>query len=187
MSDDPDFQTTDESPDDNVYSPNRKRTESDSNRLLPAMIVVLLALIFAGGIYYFVTRHSKESNSAVDPKITALEGKIASLEKKIADLEGKAGTGSPDPSLQHRVEALSQKVESLEKRMESGAESKTKPSPPKSKVEGQKRYHTVQKGETLSKISRKYGVPVDELRKLNDLSKGEPVRTGQKLLISTEH
>jgi len=63
---------------------------------------------------------------------------------------------------------------------------KAKPSPPKPPATAQKRYHTVQKGETLFKISKKYGITVEELRKLNDLSRGEPVRTGQKLLVSGE-
>jgi membrane-bound lytic murein transglycosylase D len=80
------------------------------------------------------------------------------------------------------VEALSQKVEVLEKKAQLTTESNAKPASPKATP---KRYHTVHKGETLSEISKKYGITVEELRKLNGLSRSQPVRTGQKLLVST--
>jgi membrane-bound lytic murein transglycosylase D len=79
------------------------------------------------------------------------------------------------------VEALSQKVEMLEKKAQSTTESKAKPASPKGTP---KRYHTVHKGETLSEISKKYGISVEELRKLNGLSRSQPLQTGQKLLVS---
>ena len=174
MKDDPELQTNDDSPDDPIYSPKRRETESDSNRLLPAIIVVLLVLIFAGGIYYFITKRPAEGDATLQSKITGLE-------KQMADLQGKSMTGGPDPSLVNRVEALTQKVEELEKRAQLTTESKAKPTPPKAT---QKRYHTVHKGETLSKIGKKYGITVEELCKLNGLSRSQPVRTGQKLLVS---
>ena len=162
--------------------PKRRKTESDGNKLLPTMIVVLLVLIFAGGIYYFITKWSAEGDATLQSKIASLEEKITGLEKQMASLQGKSVIGVPDPSLVHRVEALSQKVEELEKRARLTTESKAKPAPPKAI---QKRYHTVQKGETLSRISKRYGITVEELRKLNNLSKDKSIQTGQKLLISS--
>ena len=45
--------------------------------------------------------------------------------------------------------------------------------------------HQVQAGETLFNIGRRYGLTVDELRRLNKLgSKEETIHIGQKLLIS---
>ncbi len=183
MKEDPELQT-DDSPDDRTYSPKPRRFGSDNNRLLPAILIVLLVLIFAGGIIYFFTRQSTQGDATLQSKVASLEEKITALEKQIADLQGKSAAGTPDPSLLQRVDALSRKVEALEKRSEPATELKTKPSPPKPQVKDQKRYHTVQKGETLYKISKKYGIPVKELRKLNDLSESRSLRTGQKLLIS---
>jgi LysM repeat protein len=155
--------------------------KSDSKRLLLVMLVIVLVLIFAVGINYFITKRPAEGEAMLQSKITSLEEKITGLEKQVADLQGKSVTGSPDPSLVHRVEALSQKVEALEKKAQLTTESKAKPTPPKSTS---KRYHTVHKGETLSKISKKYGITVEELCKLNGLSRSQPIRTGQKLLVS---
>jgi LysM repeat protein len=155
-------------------------SESGSKRLLLVMIVMVLVLIFVAGIYYFIKRPA-EGDATLQSKIASLEEKITGLEKQIADLQGKLVTGGPDPSLVHRVEALSQKVEGLEKKAQLTTESKAKPASPKATP---KRYHTVHKGETLSGISKKYGITVEELRKLNGLSRSQPVRTGQKLLVS---
>ncbi len=154
-------------------------SESDSKRLLLVMSVIVLVLIFAAGIYYFIKR-STEGGATLQSKIASLEEKITGLEKQIADLQGKSVTGGPDPSLVHRVEALSQKVEELEKKAQLTTESKAKSAPPKAIP---KRYHTVHKGETLSEISKKYGITVEELRKLNGLSRSQHVRTGQKLFV----
>jgi len=155
--------------------------KSDSKRLLLVMLIIVLVFIFAVGINYFITKRPAEGEAMLQSKITSLEEKITGLEKQVADLQGKSVTGSPDPSLVHRVEALSQKVEVLERKAQLTTESKAKPASPKATP---KRYHTVHKGETLSEISKKYGITVEELRKLNGLSRSQPVRTGQKLLVS---
>jgi LysM repeat protein len=44
-------------------------------------------------------------------------------------------------------------------------------------------YHVVQKGENLYRISLKYGLTVDELRKLNNLPPDTSIQPSQKLLV----
>jgi len=89
-------------------------------------------------------------------------------------------------TLLQRLDALTQKVEAMEKQKQPIAGSKAKPSALSKPVSSsEKRYHKVQKGETLSQISKKYKISVEELRKLNNLSPNKPVRIGQKLLVST--
>jgi LysM repeat protein len=184
MEEDTEIQMDDASQNDRTYSPKRRRIDSDRDRLLPAIIIILLVVIFAGGIIYFFDRRSAQSDATLQSKIASLEEKITGIEKQVVDLQGKSVAGPPDPSLLHRMDALSRKVEALEKRSEPATELKTKPSPPKLPVKVQKQYHTVQKGETLYKIGKQYGIAVKELRKLNDLAESQSVRTGQKLLIS---
>jgi membrane-bound lytic murein transglycosylase D len=43
--------------------------------------------------------------------------------------------------------------------------------------------HTVQQGETLFRISQRYGVPVDDLKKWNNLP-DNTIKIGQKLLVT---
>jgi LysM repeat protein len=54
-----------------------------------------------------------------------------------------------------------------------------KPSP-----ETKSRYHVVKSDDTLYRISRQYGLSVDELCRLNNMSKTDIIRPGQKLLVS---
>jgi membrane-bound lytic murein transglycosylase D len=47
-----------------------------------------------------------------------------------------------------------------------------------------KRYHTVQKGDTLWIISQRYGLEISQLKKRNKI-RGNAIKPGQKLIIST--
>lgn len=44
-------------------------------------------------------------------------------------------------------------------------------------------YHTVKKGDTLASISRKYSIPLKDLKELNDLRKSARLKSGQQLLV----
>lgn len=48
-------------------------------------------------------------------------------------------------------------------------------------VEGD--YHVIRRGENLSSISKQYGVPVDELLKMNNITKKTVLRSGQKIRV----
>ena len=186
--------TDDVSPQDRSYSKGRG-IPTDGNKRLPVLLGVALILIFAGSMFYFITKRPKATDTKSDTrgeessasKIAALEQKVTGLEAQITEFQGKSNKGATDPFLLHQVEVLAKKVEALEKRgQQPGVESKTRPAPPKPAVTSQKKYHTVQRGETLLKIGKKYGIAVEELRKLNNLSKGQSIKIGQKLLVSVE-
>jgi LysM repeat protein len=56
---------------------------------------------------------------------------------------------------------------------------------PKKETATNNKFHTVEKGETLYAISRKYNVPVEELIVLNNLS-STAINTGQRIIVSGE-
>jgi LysM repeat protein len=186
MKEDPELQMDDGWSEGRAYSPKRRGSGSDSSRYLRVLLIVFLVLIFVGGILYFLgKRPTGGDTTLLQSKVIALEQRIGGLEKQIRELQGKITTPAPDLALLQRVDALTQKVEALEKQKQPAAEPKVKPSTPsKPAASAEKKYHTVQKGETLYAISKKYGISVEELRKLNNLSKDPSLRTGQKLLVS---
>ncbi|NIR17928.1 MAG: LysM peptidoglycan-binding domain-containing protein [Desulfobacterales bacterium] len=47
-------------------------------------------------------------------------------------------------------------------------------------------YHRVQQGETLYGIAKKYGISLAELCRLNQISTGQAIKPGQKLLVSKQ-
>jgi LysM repeat protein len=189
MKNNPELHIDESSSDDKPYTLKRRRIESGSSKSLRILVVILLVLIIGGGILYFLGKRPTGSDATIlQSKMSALEQRIAGLEKQIAELHGKISTSSPDPALFQRLDALTQKVEALERQKQPTAESKAKsPTPSKPTASAEKKYHTVQKGETLYVISKKYGISVEELRKLNNLSKDPSLRTGQKLLVSPGH
>ena len=66
------------------------------------------------------------------------------------------------------------------------AVSKKKPSEPKSskaKQQGKKTYHTVRKGDNLSKIAKRYGTTVSNICRLNGIKSNKTLRVGQKLRV----
>lgn len=48
------------------------------------------------------------------------------------------------------------------------------------------KYHTVQKGETLSHIGEKYNMSIHDLAKLNNINPSQFIHPGQKLLVSKD-
>jgi LysM repeat protein len=186
MNDDPELKMDDNWSDDTTYSSRRRRFDPGNRKPFRIVVMILFIFIFVVGVIYFISRlGSDKEASPLQSKVTALEQKVFALERQLAELQGKISTPGTDPAVIQQLEVLNQKVEALEKQKQPTTETKVKPSAPsKAAVSSEKQYHTVQKGETLYRISKKYKISVEELRKLNNLSADQPIRTGQKLLVS---
>jgi len=189
MKDDPELEVDDAWTDDSTYSRKRKSIGSGNRKPLRILLGIFLVLMIAIGILFFISRIRIGGEASIlQSRVSTLEQKITSLEKQLADLEGKISTLGPDPALLERVETLARKIEALEREKQPTVEQKARPSaPPKVSGSIEKQFHTVQKGETLYRIGIKYGISVEELQKLNDLSADQPLLAGQKLLVSPRH
>ena len=94
--------------------------------------------------------------------------------------------GSPEAGIvriEKRLEALETKIALLEKSMISDPYEKK--ITPTSKPGN--RYHTVRPGDNLSAIASKYGITVDRLCELNQLTIDQPIKPDQKLLVSSRN
>ncbi len=110
-----------------------------------------------------------------------LDTALAQIRRQVATLES---------GVQIKVDTLSRQMERLEKQV-----TETKPptltvSPeiqekkaPAQSSETNAVFHTVQKGETLWRISQKYGITVDRLRQLNRLAQDADIYPGTKLRV----
>jgi len=188
MKDDPELQINESWSHDSSYSPKRRGIGSGISKFLRILLAIVFVLIFVFGMLYFLSKlRTGGDASLLQSRMTAQEQTVARLEKQLLELQGKVNSLGPDPALLQRVDVIAQKVEALEKQIQSRAELKAKPSAPsKPAVSAERQYHTVRKGDTLYRISKKYGITVEELRKLNNLSADQPLRAGQKLLVSPE-
>jgi len=158
-------------------------------------ILVLIAVIsfFFGGSDDI----TKEELASVFTRLSQLEektgnlegavGKIAQLEKEDKELE-KAGAKSAKSIkyLRSQIDKLNKKIAGLEK----GIPSKTSSSKPTGTVKSQQaspaggRYHEVRSGDSLYRIAQKYGISVDELCRINNITKKRVIQPGQRLKVT---
>jgi len=159
------------------------------------LILIVLIALFSGGDNKLSTGDLSSIQvrlDQLDKRLTHLEGmeaRIASLERQEKGWEQSvAEVDRSGKSLTQRLDNLAQKVDQLEKRMASAPAKTETPYPIQKRPFplDKGRYHEVRSGETLYRISRQYGISVDELCRLNNLSSEQAIHPGQKLLVAPE-
>lgn len=145
------------------------------------VVILIIVIIFVSG--------DKSGNQPVSPiqtRIKGLEetvgkfqGQQEALEKSIAKLEGSLN------SLRGDLRKVSRQVEQLNKRT-TGVTKQAKKTvlvPKKAASQTRRHSHVVQKGESLYKIAKKYGISLRDLYRLNSLTSKSVIYPGQKLLV----
>jgi anti-sigma B factor antagonist len=151
-------------------------------------------LLIAGGVFLFlillIVYMTRESSSDLQP----LQKKVAFVEKRVAQLEAQnkelsnisGNIESLRKDFTERSQLLEKELAKVRQEMESALQKAIPPSPSQAKPAAkQAQYHTVVRGETLFGISKKYRVPVEELRRLNNLKPNQPITVGQKLIVGS--
>ncbi len=153
------------------------KSDKSLRYIIGLLVLTILLAVFFGFQLYSLSQQLNE----MALNLTDLERRMGGLEKQQADLQGKTANSV----IVNEVETLTSKVSELEKRMTpSQADQKAATQSSKQSKAVKKRYHEVKKGETLYRISKQYGITVDELRRLNKLPPNQPIEIGQKLLVS---
>lgn len=128
------------------------------------------ATVDTGNLKQFRERISR-LEAAFDLKFNTLMERMDSIEKKITALNLKNTAVSTRKT-------KSTKVQSTTKKVSASTTKKTTDTSKKAPM-----FHTVQKGDTLYGISRKYNVSVATLQKLNKLTAKSKIYPGMELLI----
>jgi len=143
------------------------------------ILILLLVLFFRGG------------DKALTEEVNALKTRVEQMEKRASAADAAA---KRIDALEGQIKGLQQSVSrseaaqrSLAERVEKMAKPVEKPSVPQApqkKPSAQTKVHEVQPGETLFSIAKKYNVSADQILKLNNMTKKDPLRPGQKLVIA---
>ncbi len=158
-------------------------------------ILILIAIInflFGGGsevskneleaVYTRLNRLDQETE-----KLKDLEGKLTQLEKENKKLEKSASKRKRSIGfLQSQIKKLNKKIDRLQTNLPSKSLG-TKPAnakKEKQKPPTQGQVHEVRTGDSLYSIARKYGTSIDELCRLNSITKKHVLQPGQKLKVS---
>ncbi len=178
-----------------VTGTRSRRSMSLTSYLIFAGIIVFILVV---GFALFFQFH-KRSTADLDPiknRLKMLEQSLPQLAGLVMELQRSV------PNLNATGESLTQRMDELTQRMDelshTVAQLQTATVPEKAKgetpvrvqkesvVKTEKAYHQVQPGETLYRIAKKYGISLAELCRLNQISTGQAIKPGQKLLVSKE-
>ncbi len=176
-----------------------------SRGLMVALVVVVLALLVF--LFWSIPKPRRASQDPaimeIKTQLQQMEQRLSTIEETLADLQNLKNQVSASEELAGRVDRfeasfsmrladMDRKVADLEKKLSAAAvKKKAAPKAGKAAAKPRKksaakpkiRYHTVSSGETLYRISRKYGLSVDTLKKINGL-KSNAIRKGQKLRVT---
>lgn len=184
--------------DENLERP-RKPLDSKPQRRIMALwggvillLIVLVALLFGGGEEVATdTQNSFHARAdKIEERLSALDGieaRIAKLEdREQALMQSIAKAESSGKALAARFDKLNQEIDSLKRRSASASEKAGTPpaAEPKSVSGSEGRYHVVRAGDSLYRIAQEYGISVDDLRRLNDISPKQAIYPGQKILVA---
>jgi hypothetical protein len=159
------------------------------------VLIILILLLFLGG-----DGGSKEDLSFIEARLGRLEDRIKNTgvqEDRIRQIEEQQKMFRQsllvmDRSLRTLKEdfnRLTVTYENLQQKKSAPEPSKLESSQPVQKEappQPKPAYHVVSRGETLYRISKKYGISVDELRRINNMDPSSIIHPGQELLVSPE-
>jgi LysM repeat protein len=172
------------------------------------LIAVIVVLMFLSGS---PKSSDKEQVKSHETRLKSVEEKLAKLEWLDTGLARLDRKEKDIASLSERMlqleSTLNRKIDQLSKEMakpqaakqpepapvkpETGPSKPDSPtpkavaSPAKPEKDTKGHLHTVQKGETLYGISRKYGISFDQLLKLNKINPKDPIKPGQQLVVGS--
>ena len=157
------------------------------------LILIVLCIVLIARTY----------SLAEKTQMLALESRLEQLENRLGSMESEGGlssTGGPGNQLMLLTERLDQLEANMTARLENmanqiqstvqpstaaaTAETKTPTAPITDQKATKAKIHTVQKGETLYRISRQYNLSVEQLRQYNKLDPKASIYPGQKLNVS---
>ena len=161
----------------------------------PSLLLLLLMIMMVAAC---VDNSSTEELNAMRANLSELGGrlarmegngrKIARLESEIKDLQASmSNLNRNGNSLEEQLKKLDTQLEELKKSIST---SKKKTEVKKTSVRRETPpgagFYVVQQGDTLYRIANKHTLSVDELLEMNQMSKGQYIFPGQKLVVPKE-
>lgn len=183
--------------DKKIKKPTASRNENwltdNKTRIMHIVAATVLPLLLLSALYFIITLNQLSDRltelsyhvGAMEVRTVTLENKQTELHGKLTQLDGKVTSLSDSPALKD-VETLAPRVNLLEKQLES-MQVRKKVTPVRAKSIGtdkKKQYYEVKEGDNLFRISKTYGLSVEELASMNNLHEEELILVGQRLVVS---
>ncbi len=167
----------------------QKGKKSQKQLLVFAAIAVLILIIASTLLFKAHDRAVKVDINTVNLKLTTLEMAVSRLEGEVKELrQFVSEQGKPERPPTPQLDELSRRLDRLENKITAVAPGPqvSTPAPDKTSPQTKAEYHEVRRGETLFGISKQYGLSVEQLCLLNQITPETPIQPGQKLLVSPQ-
>jgi len=168
----------------NVFSHSNRST---SFFIFLAYAPVLLAFLAVGILLWHFQSTTESDLESIRSSLYSMAVATSKMETKIGELQRLIVESSVSKTLlENHLDKLSAQITTLRSDLSSS------PMGPASGSLGKKTstldqpslYHEVEAGDTLNKIARKYGIPVQQLIVTNDLTDKDHIYPGQRVLIT---
>ena len=178
---------------------------SDAINRKPSMLPSIISAVgFLVLIIFGIAILSRTQDLAEYEQLMVLESRLEKMERKLAGVEHAAPTTNDAFNPQQQFEQLAARLDRLEADINTkmdqiikGLESHKKPpiqppapaakAPQPEKIEekaAKAQTHKVRAGETLYRISQRYGITVDQLRTINNLGPNTKIYPGQEIRLT---
>jgi LysM repeat protein len=163
---------------------------------VPYIAAGVVALVVILGFSMYGT---SSQNDALSEEVALLNKRLEDIEFRIGNLEQVSSGNESLGTLKNNTDMLAQQFQALETKLgrnlnqindklaaleKNQKETPQKTAtPPKSAKKASPKIHVVKAGETLYQISRKYGLSVEQLKKLNGMGNDVTIRPGQELVV----
>jgi len=168
---------------------------------LPAIITAVGFLVL---IIFAIAILSRTQDLAENDQLKALESRLEKLENRLANTGDTVQQSSAVSNSEKQFALLTERLDRLESDVNSkmdqilttlknrGQTPAQQPAPKAKKPQPQKKeakaaqakIHKVQAGETLYRISQRYGIKIDQLRNFNNLGPNTKIYPGQELRLT---
>ncbi|MEJ2222337.1 MAG: LysM peptidoglycan-binding domain-containing protein [Desulfobacterales bacterium] len=158
------------------------------------LILIVLSVI---GIARTYSLAEKVQLLALESRLEQMEGRLGSFAGE-GGLSQTAGQGNQlillterldqlEANMTARINSLANQLDTAPAKPVAEAATKTEAAVPAQalKKETEAKIHTVKKGETLYRISRRYNLSIEQLRQYNQLDQKASIYPGQKLKVSS--
>lgn len=198
--------------DEEQYSPwAEQKDQKKGIKMTKSPVLILLLLAIVALVATLLMLVMDNNNDLADPqKVAVLEGRINQLEERLDKYETidekvtliweqaksfekfKDRFDRSEASMSLRMDHLTMSLEAMQKQSSTKAAATPPAVKPVAKEDSsmatsaqKMQYHQVKAGETLYSISKRYGLKVEALLKMNKMTKGSVIVTGQKLIVRT--
>ena len=137
---------------------------------ISAVVFIIFAVLLAVLIFRSLNLADKNQVTTIEKNFDRLEGDFTSLKVYIAS---KLDQAIKEMELDRRA-AMTQ----------NSSQSKTEPTAQKEQKEAGPKVHKVQRGESLARIGKYYGLTVEQLRLYNNLDSDSIIHPGQELRLT---